>query len=166
MKSMAAAAVGAYRSGKRSPSREQGREQNREQELARLMRMALRSERFAPGVMLPGGTVATVMRFPDGSIARVSAEARVSPEASLATADAAQAGAATLTRPEDVAVATEALDGPAAVETAEWLKSLTGPGPVQVSPSLCAKCRAYRPPISRGEDGQIRLGPCPNRCWG
>lgn len=142
-RSMAARAVQARRSG--------GRNQDG------LLRMALRSERFAPGVMLPGGTVATVMRFPDGSFA----QAQPGPER-----PGEEPAAATLTRPEEIAVAAEALEGPDAVETAGWLGKLSGDGQVRVSRFLCSKCRAYRPPISRGEDGEARLGPCPNRCWG
>ena len=116
-----------------------------------LARITIRSARFAPRVVMPGGESATVLLFADGSMARALPG---SPKAE------------TISSPADVAVATEALNGPNGTETARWVAAPAVSEQAHLSRNLCSRCLEYRPSISRGPDGEPRLGNCPNRCWG
>ena len=138
MKSIAAKASASYRQNGGNP--------------ASLARLILKSSRFVPQVTLPGGKSATVLSFPDGSLAAVL------PHSPWAT---------TITQPGQVAVASEALELESATPTDEWIGAFwtNRQGPY-VPDTICTKCRGYRPRISPSEDGQKRLGRCPNRCWG
>ena len=115
----------------------------------RLILMATKADEFAPQVVLPGRLNGTVFRYQDGSMGFV---------------DQYTGRAITLTKPELMAVCAEALRDSQGISTESWIRMLTyGKAPYR-SQSICAGCGEYRPPISRDEQGNTRLGPCPNGC--
>ena len=133
-KSEAAKAVETYRRSDRTNSN--------------LVRMMMKALEFAPQVRLPGRMTGTIVRYNDGSMAFVN----------LDTMEAM-----TMIKPDQIAVASEAMQESQGISTESWMRTITHGRALYVSQTICNICGDYRRPISKDELGRERYA-CEQGC--